>query len=103
MNQAVSDDLQRALQITIEMLDAAAGSNWDRVYQLDVERQRQLHKRRAGPLSDNDRQIIAAVLKHNQTLMAHADVARTSLKQQLDRHQYNHRALKTYIHSSSSR
>jgi hypothetical protein len=103
MNEAAHADLQRALQITIEMLDAAAGNNWDRVGQLDVERDRQLRKRQADSLSDQDRQIIGAVLRHNQTLMAHADAARATVKKQLEQHQYNHRALRTYISSSGAR
>jgi hypothetical protein len=100
MNEVVGVDLQRALQITVEMLDAAAGNNWDRVRQLDAERHCLLHKRAAGPLSGDDRQIIATLLRHNQTLKAHADAAQAILKRQLDQHQYNHRALRTYISSS---
>lgn len=103
MNETVPAGLQRALQLTIDMLDAAAGNNWDRVSQLDAERHRQLRKRAAGPLSEQDRQIVATLLRHNQTLMAHADLARAALRQQLHRHAYNHRALQTYVRSSSSR
>jgi hypothetical protein len=103
MNDTAHADLQRALQITVEMLDAAAGNNWDRVSQLDAERHRQLRKRQADLLSEQDRQIVATLLRHNQTLMAHADMARATLKKQLDEHQYNHRALRTYISSSESR
>ncbi|GLQ48885.1 flagellar protein FliT [Dyella flava] len=100
MKQAASVDLQRALQITIEMLDAAAGNNWDRVSQLDAERHRQLQRRQAGPLTGDDRQVIATMLTHNQTLKAHAGIARAALKQKLDQHQHNHRALRSYISSS---
>ena len=103
MNEAARIDLPRVLQITIDMLDAAAGGNWDRVSQLDAERNRHLRKQGAGSLTESDRQIIATVVKHNQTLKAHADVARTALKQQLDRQPYNRRALQTYIRSSSTR
>jgi hypothetical protein len=100
MSDAAHADLQRALQITVEMLDAGVGNNWDRVGQLDAERLRVLHKRRIEALSDDDRQIVAALLKYNQTLLAHADAARGMLKKQMDEHQYNHRALRTYISSS---
>jgi len=100
MNRPGSADLQRALQLTIEMLDAAAGNNWDRVSQLDAERHRQLQRRRPGPLTGDDRQVIATLLTHNQTLKAHADVARAALKQKLEQHQHNHRALRSYISSS---
>jgi hypothetical protein len=100
MSEAAHAGLQRALQITIEMLDAAAGNNWDRVIQLDAERQNQLRKRAAGPLGDQDRQLIATMRRHNQMLVAQADLARSALKQQLDQHQYKHHALRTYISSS---
>jgi hypothetical protein len=100
MSEAAHTDLQHALQITIQMLDAAAGNNWDRVIQLDAERERQLRKRPAGPLNEQDRQVIATLRKHNQMLMAHADAARSALKQQMDQHQHNHHALRTYISSS---
>lgn len=100
MNEAASAELQRALELTVGMLDAAAGNNWDRVSQLDAERQRRLRKRDAASLSADDRQIVATLLKHNQTLLAHADAARAALRKQLDQHQYNHRALRTYIASS---
>jgi hypothetical protein len=104
MNEAVRIDLQRVLQITIEMLDAAAGSNWDRVSQLDAVRNRQLHQREVAPLlTEDDRQVIATIVKHNQTLKVHADAARSALKQQMDRQPYNRRALQTYIRSSSTR
>lgn len=103
MNEAARIDLQRVLQITVEMLDAAAGSNWDRVSQLDAVRNRHLHKHEAGSLTEDDRQIIASIVKHNQTLKAHADAARSALKQQMDRQPYNRRALQTYIRSSSTR
>jgi transposase len=100
MNDPAHADLQRALQITIDMLHAAAGSNWDRVLQLEAERQRQLRKRQPGRLSETDRQIISTIVKHNLTLMAHADAARSTLKEQIDQQQYNHRALRTYISCS---
>jgi hypothetical protein len=101
MNDAAHADLQRTLEITLEMLDAAASGNWDRVDQLDIERQRQLQKHGGSPLTERDRQIVAALRRHNTTLMTHADAARAQLKQQMDQHQYNHRALRTYISSSA--
>jgi hypothetical protein len=103
MSEAAHPDLQHALQITVEMLDAAAGGNWERVGQLDVERDRLLRKRQADPASSHDRETIAALLSHNQTLMAHAEAARDGVQRQLDEHQYKHRALRTYISSSGTR
>jgi hypothetical protein len=96
-------DLQDALQLTVEMLDAANGGNWERVSQLDAERDRLLRKRQADSLSSADRETIAALLTHNQTLMAHAEAARNAVQGQLDQHQYKHRALRTYISSSGTR
>jgi hypothetical protein len=103
MSETTHPDLQRALQVTVEMLNAAAGGNWDRVSQLDRERDRLLRKRQADPVTMRDREAIAALLRHNQTLMAHAEAAREAVRQRLDQHQYNHRALRTYISSSAPR
>jgi hypothetical protein len=100
MNDAASAELQRALELTVGMLDAAAGNNWDRVDQLDAERQRNLRKRGTAPLNAGERQIVSTLLTHNQALLAHADAARAALREQIDQHQYNHRALRTYIASS---
>jgi hypothetical protein len=103
MSDAAQSDLQDALTITLEMLDAAASGNWERVGQLDTERDRLLRKRQADTLTASDRETISALLTHNQTLVAHADAAHEAVKQQLDQHQYNHNALRTYISSSASR
>ncbi|HTV86120.1 MAG TPA: flagellar protein FliT [Dyella sp.] len=100
MNEPASAPLTRALELTVGMLDAAAGDNWDRVSQLDAERQRSLRKCGAEPLGAGERQLVAALLKHNQTLLALAEGARAALHKQLDQHRYNHRALRTYIASS---
>jgi hypothetical protein len=102
MSDASHADLQRALQITVEMLDAAAGDNWDRVRQLDAERDQLLRKHPADVRNGNERETIAALLTHNQTLMVHAEAARDAVKRQLDQHQYKHRALRTYLSSSAS-
>jgi hypothetical protein len=103
VSDAAHAELQHALQITVEMLDAAAGNNWDRVSQLDAERDRVLRKHSVEPVSGADREIIARLLAHNQTLAAHAGLARDAVQRQLDEHQYKHRALRTYISSSESR
>jgi hypothetical protein len=101
MSETAHLDLRNALQLTIEMLDAADSGNWERVSQLDAERDRLLRKRQADVLTPDDRETISALLAHNQTLMAHAEAAHGALKQQLDQHQYNHHALRTYISSSA--
>jgi hypothetical protein len=103
MSDLAHPDLQRALQMTMEMLDAASGGNWERVSQLDGERDRLLRKQQADALSADDRKTIAALLTHNQSLMAHAEIARDAVQRQLDQHQYKHRALRTYISSSAER
>lgn len=103
MSEAAHTDLQDALQLTLEMLDAANSGNWERVGQLDSERDRLLRKRQADALSSGDHEIITTLLAHNQMLQAHAEAAQEAVKQQLDQHQYNHNALRTYISSSVSR
>lgn len=103
MSEAAHADLQDALQITLEMLDAANSGNWERVSQLDSERDRLLRKRQADVLTPDDHETITTLLAHNQMLQAHAEAAHEAVKQQLDQHQYNHNALRTYISSSVSR
>ena len=100
MNEAPHTDLQRALQITVEMLDAAAGNNWERVSQFDAERHALLHAWQAGSATAVDREVIAQLQAHNQMLMAHAEAARDAVKRQLEQHQHNHRALRTYLSAS---
>ncbi|GLQ99920.1 flagellar protein FliT [Dyella mobilis] len=103
MKKGAHPNVQQALRVTQEMLDAANVGNWDRVSQLDAERHRLLQTWKPVAATPADRDAITALQNHNQTLMAHAEAARAAVKQELDQHQYNHRALATYISSASLR
>jgi hypothetical protein len=101
MSKSAHPNLQRALQLSIEMLDAADAGNWDRVSQLDAERHRLLQAWKPHGLSAADREAIDTLQRHNQSLVAHAEAVREKVKRDLEQHQYNHRALRTYISSAS--
>ncbi|MBE1159520.1 flagellar protein FliT [Dyella acidiphila] len=101
MSRPAHPNLQQALQLTVEMLEAADGGNWERVSQLDAQRHRLLHSWKPQGANAQDRAAIDAMQTHNQSLMAHAEAARNLVQRQLDQHQYNHRALRTYISSSA--
>lgn len=103
MSNLAQASLQRALEITADMIDAATSGNWMHVVELDVERQACLEQAQTGATGLQHRAILLALKAHNQTLMEHANLARETIEQQLGQHQYNHRALRTYINSSSSR
>lgn len=99
MSDLARANLQRALDITVEMIDAAISDNWPRVVELDAQRQVCLEQFQAGP---QHREALLALQVHNRTLLERAHRAHDMVQQQLGRHQYNHRALRTYITSSSS-
>jgi hypothetical protein len=103
MNDPAHLGLQRALEITAEMIDAAQGDNWPHVLELDARRQVCLVQARAGALGPEHRQALLSLQVHNQVLLERASLAHQAVEQQIGRHQYNHRALRTYIVSSSSR
>jgi hypothetical protein len=100
MNDPVHAKLRRALDITIEMIDAATSENWSRVIELDTQRQAYLKQ---VPASAEHREALLALQVHNQVLLERANLSHQALQRQLGQHQYNHRALRTYITSSSSR
>lgn len=97
MTGALADNLQRALAITQEMLDAAANANWAWVAELDVQRQLHLQAVQRGTLNASHRDALQSLQAHNSRLLAHAGQIHAALAEQLSQHQYNHRALQTYI------
>jgi hypothetical protein len=103
MNDLIHASLQRALEITIEMMDAATSDNWAYVVQLDAQRQVYLDQVSAGTTGPEHRETLLALQAHNHAVLERANLAHQQIEQQLGQHQYNHRALRTYITSSSSR
>lgn len=100
MNDAAQDGLQRALAITVQMIDAAMFDNWERVAELDVERQVCLQQAQQGTTGPQHRDTLLALQAHNRALLERAQRVHDAVEQQLSQHQYNHRALRTYITSS---
>jgi hypothetical protein len=97
MSDSVHAGLQRALDITVQMLAAAADGQWQQVIELDVERQPCLRQHGYDPGS---RELLTTLYQHNEHLLRRADDARETLERELSRHKYNHRALSVYMASS---
>jgi hypothetical protein len=100
MNDAAQTELQRALALTVEMIDAAAHDNWMLVTELDARRQVHLQQVQHNALAAEHSETLQALQAHNRALLERAEQVRETVEQQLGQHQYNHRALRTYISSA---
>ena len=97
MSDVAYAGLQRAVEITLQMLAAAADGQWQQVVELDAERQPCIRQHRYDHRSS---ELLTTLHQHNEHLLKRADVARAELESELSRHKYNHRALSVYIASS---
>ncbi len=97
MSDAACDGLQRALDITQQMLAAAADGQWQQVVELDSERQPCLRQHRYDQGSG---ELLTALYQQNEHLLKRADAARDALQRELSQQKYNHHALNAYIASS---
>jgi hypothetical protein len=100
MNETTQGRLQQALALTVEMLDAAAQGNWALVNELDARRQVHLQRVHGGALGEEHRQALQALQAHNRAVLERAGQVRDAVELQLSQHQYNHRALRTYVASA---
>lgn len=100
MNDAALTELQHALSLTVEMIDAAAHDNWTLVTELDARRQVHLQQVSSDTLGIQHRETLQALQAHNDALLERAEQVRNGVEQQLSQHQYNHRALRTYVTSA---
>lgn len=91
--------LQRALEITERMRKAADRDKWNRVSELDAQRQPWLMQAR-GAKDLQRRELLQAMLEHNRYVLERAGIAREALQIKLGTHKFSHRALKTYVSSS---
>ncbi|GAB2563903.1 hypothetical protein ISP15_05115 [Dyella jejuensis] len=98
MDDPTQAALQRALDITLAMTEAASSDNWTLVAELDEQRRTVLPK--ADTAGSQHRETLLALEAHNRALLERAGLVRAAMEQQISRHQYNHRALRTYITSS---
>ena len=100
MNDAALVSLQHALALTVEMIDAATHDNWTLVTELDERRQLHLQPVQTTMLDPQCRETLQVLQAHNRALLERAEQARDRVEQQLSQHQYNHRALQTYVTSA---
>jgi hypothetical protein len=99
MTDVVFNALQQALSLTVEMIDAASQGDWTMVSELDARRQALLPAE-IGAFDMQHRETLHALHTHNQVLLARAEQVREQVEHQLSQHQYNHRALQTYVTSA---
>jgi hypothetical protein len=97
MSDTTDAGLQRALDLTVQMLAAADEGQWEHVVELDAERQPFIQQHRLDPRSH---ELLITLHQHNERLLEHAAAARGAVERELGQHQYNHRALNVYIASS---
>jgi|GEM_PF-634966 len=100
MSDVVLISLQHTLTLTVEMIDAAAHDNWTLVTELDERRQFHLQQLQAATLHSHHHEMLQALQAQNQKLLERAESVRDTVEQQLSQHQYNHRALQTYVTSA---
>jgi len=103
MSLGVAGDLKRALALTECMIEAASAQNWSLVAELDEARRPCLAAMQAAHLDAGHRADLLTLERHNRMLGEMVSRARKDAEQQLEQHQYNHRALRTYVSSSSAR
>lgn len=100
MNDIALNSLQNALALTVEMINAAECDNWTLVGELDERRQFHLQQLQAVTLDSQHGEALQALQAQNQKLLERAEYVRNAVEQQLSQHQYNHRALQTYVTSA---
>lgn len=100
MTAHVQDALQQALALTILMSEAASEDNWTLVAELDAQRQVPLQRVQGATLDSRHRDPLASLEAHNRAVLERAQQVRDAVEQQLSQHQYNHRALRSYVSSS---
>lgn len=100
MTSPAQDALQAALALTIQMSEAAADGNWTLVTELDAQRQIPLRHMQAISFDQRHREALASLEAHNRAVLDRVQGVRDAVEQQLSRHQYNYRALRSYVSSS---
>lgn len=100
MSSQAQDALRQALALTIQMSEAAAAGNWSLVADLDAQRQVSMQFMRSASFDIRHRDALASLEAHNRAILERVQQVRDSVEQQLSQHQYNHRALRSYVSSS---
>ncbi|BBD79372.1 flagellar protein FliT [Aerosticca soli] len=96
MNAGHEDDpLERALSLSVAMVIAAKDGLWETVAALDSERQPLLR----GPIRPDrrSRELLEALLEHNEQVRLQLQPAHAAAAAALGRHQHAHQALRAYV------
>jgi hypothetical protein len=70
------------------------------VTELDAQRQIPLQHMQATSLDQRHLHALASLEAHNRAVLERAQHVRDAVESQLSQHQYNHRALSSYVSSS---
>ncbi|BFI97084.1 MAG: hypothetical protein RSP_25940 [Rhodanobacter sp.] len=87
--------LERALEVSNDMLAAAREGRWDSLPRMEVERAPLL--RATHPRDDRSRELLEKLLACNEEMLSLAACARAQVADALSRHGYAHRALNSYV------
>ncbi|MBD8881910.1 flagellar protein FliT [Rhodanobacter sp. 7MK24] len=87
--------LERALEVSNNMLAAAREGQWDSLPKMEVERAPLL--RASHPRDDRSRELLEQLLACNEEMLSLAARARAQIADALSRNGYAHRALNTYV------
>jgi hypothetical protein len=100
MSDAIERPLQQALALTMDMLAAATQDNWTLVTELDTRRQAYLQQIHDAAIDPQHRHTLRTLEANNRALLERVTQVREGVELQLSQHQYNHRALRTYVSST---
>jgi len=101
MSDSGHPDLDRALQLIGQMLDAARAGDWPRVTTLQPECDALL--RRKYPVDESTRKTLLGLQSRYQNLSDLVAHARDGIAREIARHAQTHRALSAYLDSSAAR
>jgi hypothetical protein len=90
--------LQHALALTRQMLLASESRDWERVADLNAQRRSLIHN--GGAPAAPDREALQTLIAQNEQLAQCVAAERDTVQRELGQHNYNRRALSTYIASS---
>lgn len=94
MNEAPHPDLQRALMLSADMLQAAGRGDWASASALQAECDRLL---RQAPINAAGLMAMRQLQLDQRALLELAAQARNAVSDHLSRHHVNHRAVSAYL------
>ena len=99
MDVGTTPDLQVALQLSAQMVEAAQAADWERVAGLQSICADHVHH--PWPASVQTREAFQALQEQHLSVLALAAQARDTVGQELSRQRGNHRALSAYLDTGS--